>query len=174
MAAHGSEPKLGRAGCRAREVVSEERVHELDDAGNAAEVFQQTEATTLGKAVVPGAEYGRLRAAEPVDRLLGIADDEESSREEFRAGEALEDLALGFVGILKLIDKNELDGSGQRVTHRRGSGFSAVSKPVTREADDVVEIEAEARSLLALIFLADGNGNPGKLAALFGRLESTS
>ncbi len=98
---------------------------------------------------------GRCRALETVDRLLLVADDEDSPRLRAQiaaAGELLGELAqdrpLRLAGVLRLVEQDVVDAGIELVEHPGGLDAQAASACA---GDQVVIIEQRARALLALV-----------------------
>ena len=120
----------------------------------------------------PLAEDRRLGAAEPVDRLLHVADHEQPAREERLAAQQPEDLALDAVGILELVDQDEFDRPGRRRTSSVGGhDLRVVAEQVAGQDQEVVEIEPAASPLEPLVLAPDRQREPGEPQALVGRRE---
>ena len=124
-----------------------------------------------GELGTPVAEDARLGAAEPVDRLLHVADDEQPAGLERRAAQEPEDLALDAVGILKLIDEDEFDGRRARGRGFRHRQLGMMAQEVAGPHQQVVEIEPSATSLEPLVLATDRQRQPGELKAPAGRRE---
>ena len=73
---------------------------------------------------VPGSpdrvEVGvHVRAPEPVDRLLGVADDHEGRVGAVATEQRAEDLPLHGVGVLELVDQRDTEATPHRVDRAR-------------------------------------------------------
>ncbi len=142
----------------------------MDDAGDAPEILGQAEPARLGELGPPVAEDRWLGATESVDRLLDVADHEEPSREELRAAEQPEDLALEAIGVLELVDEHEFDRQGI-------GGFleGATTSGCSRSRLRVMAIRSSKsrprRRRELLVLDADDPREPGESQALAGRGE---
>ncbi len=85
-------------------------------------------------------------AAEPVDRLLGIADDEEAAGQRLRlapvglarivGGEEQEDLGLQRIGVLELVDEDALEAALEALAHP-----PVVAHQVARDEQQIEKVE---------------------------------
>ena len=99
---------------------------------------------------LPRPDVGRyVGAAEAVDRLLGVAHEEERARAERErcrvvgvaigrrlAAEAPEDFCLERVGVLELVDKDVAEALGQRPAH-----LVMIAQQVAGGEDQIVEVQ---------------------------------
>ncbi len=95
----------------------ERRVHELLNVGNAAEALAQLDArrAALDEHLAHAPVDVHVRAPEPIDRLLRIADDEELAGDgndllparlgRIIGGEQQQQLGLQWIGVLELVDE---------------------------------------------------------------------
>src|SRR5262249_28120242 len=95
-----------------KEAVAEEGIHEMDNAGDAPEVLGELEPALRGEFSAPLLEDRRLGPTESINGLLHVPDHEQPAREKLGAGEQPEDLTLDDVGILELVDEDELEERG--------------------------------------------------------------
>src|SRR5687767_4214993 len=89
----------------------------MQDGRLAAEVHVQRQAAAL---VDPGAQVAKYlggRAAETVNRLLEVADEEQPASVEARAAERFHKIDLQLVGVLKLVDEQEVQVLGKALTN---------------------------------------------------------
>ena len=107
-------------------VVAERRVHEMLDAGTLRnDVCSVTAVAPLSLQTVAHAAIGAdVGAAEAIDRLLRIADDEQRARPDacpsIVAREQQQQLGLQRIGVLELVDQDDAEAlSGTRGRHRR-------------------------------------------------------
>ena len=102
--------------------------------------------------------------AEAVNRLLGIADQEQRARSKRErrpvagiavcrglAAEAPEYLRLKRIGVLELVDEDTAEALGQRTSH-----LVVVTKEIARREYQVVEVEQRGRALVLAEQLHDG------------------
>ena len=107
------------AGCRGRRVamglqrfvfverIAEQRVDEMQDAGLAAEVARQRQPAGFGHLLAEAEELGRRGAAEAVDRLLEVADEEQPAGVEAVAADRADELDLERIGVLEFVDQEQ-------------------------------------------------------------------
>ena len=119
------------------EEAREHAVDEAQDGGPGAKVLGEVEhgvARPGGRGLGGAPEEGNLRAAEPVDGLLGVADHDE--RAGHAGGEQLGDLHLQRVRVLELVDEDEPEAAAEAGAH----GFAAPQRvPGLQEQVEVVE-----------------------------------
>ena len=126
--------------------MSEGRVHELLDSRHAAITGRQLQdaPATLGDPIANPPVRADVGAAEPIDGLLRIADDEEPAGHV--VGQEQEDLRLNRIGVLKLVDEDPRELLLQVMA-------DAVVGPdeIPRARQQVGEIERAGRFLERLI-----------------------
>ncbi len=138
---------------------SKRRVHERLDLGHAPKARREVEkrCAPVLHAAADLAIDGHVGAAEPVDGLLGIADDEESSRVRLGlapvglagivGGKKQEDLRLQRIGVLKLVDEDALEAALKPLADP-----AVVAHQVARDEQEVEKVE---RAVLRLhLFVA--------------------
>ena len=84
-----------------------QRVDEMEDAGLAAEVARERQPACLVNFAAELRELGRLGAAEAVDRLLEVADEEQAAFVEAGAADYLDEVDLEWIGVLKFVDQEQ-------------------------------------------------------------------
>ncbi len=93
------------------------------------------------------AQKPRHRAAKPVDRLVGVTDDDQS-RSRLRRGDQAEELELRWVDVLELVDKHQRELRPQSLPHSR-VGLQELDRP----RDQVAEVD-QLRALHPLLVRA--------------------
>ena len=136
-------------------------------AGDAPEVARERQPAGLGEPLAVAREQLGPGAAEPVDRLLEVADQEQLAAGQVDAGERLEDLGLDRVGVLELVDEDQVDRPGQRVA----DAVRGVVEEVAGQEQEVVVVDPASRPLGPVVGLADVPGQAGEHQAVPGRLE---
>ena len=141
-------------------------VHEVQDRGAGSEVGRDREhacgilrAECLARPEI-GAHFG---AAEAIDGLLGVADQEERARTDLEtsplgrcriswglAAQAPEDLRLQRIGVLELVDEDVGETRGERPAHRL-----VIAQQVARGEEQVVEVEQRGGALVVPEALRD-------------------
>src|SRR5262249_4934771 len=114
-----------------------ERVHEVEDPGQGAEV--PTERELAAETPSGTAEDGDVRATGSVDRLLLVTHQEGRNA---RAGELLDDLGLHGVRVLELVHQ---DGAQLARVARRDGGMRGEERP--RLGNEIVEGEDAVHAL---------------------------
>ena len=121
--------------------LAEHGVDPVDDAGHRPEVGHEVE-HRVGHPGLHREEQRDVRPAEPVDRLLGVAHEEEAARLDAVAiavgsgGDEDGQLDLERVGVLELVDEQVRVALAERVAHGR-----LVAEEVARFDEQVVERE---------------------------------
>ena len=155
----------GKAGLPiGREHDLEALVDEGEDRGAGAEIGgdRQEAVGILGAKGVARLHVGAdIGAAEAIDRLLGIADQEERARPDPEPGPVViaidrlaaqppEDFGLQRIGVLELIDEDMREALSQRAPD-----IVMVAQQIARGEDQIVEVELGARALVVAIALQD-------------------
>ena len=96
--AHGEE-LLGLAA----DVVGDDGVGRVEDGLGGAEVLLQHDGRHVGERPLELQDVADVRAAPAVDRLVGVADDADVA---VGLAQQLDDLVLGVVGVLELVDQD--------------------------------------------------------------------
>ena len=147
-----------------REHGLEALVDEGEDRGAGAEIGgdRQEAVGVLGAEGVARLHIGAdIGAAEAIDRLLGIADQEERARPDAEPGPVVvaidrlaakppEDLGLQGIGVLELVDEDV----GETLPER-AADVVMVAQQIARGEDQIVEVELGARALVVAIALQD-------------------
>ena len=129
--------------------VGEDAVHEAEDGRARAEVLHEVQDARpplrlAGELV----EEAHLRPPEAVDRLLGVAHDDERSRAIAR--EEPRDLDLQRVGVLELVDDEVLEAAAEPL-----ADGGVVAQRVARLDQQVQEVENAPLGLLAVVERGD-------------------
>ena len=103
VAAPGVGPQVLRL---ARRVVGDHRVRRVEDLLRAAVVLVEDDGRDVGEGVLELHDVAVVGAAEAVHRLVRVADDRDVV---VAAGEEQDDLVLGLVGVLVLVDEDVLE-----------------------------------------------------------------
>ena len=111
VAAAGVGPQVLRL---ARRVVGDDRVGGVEDGLRAAVVLVEHDGGDLGERLLELQDVAEVGAAEPVDRLVRVADDGDVV---VAAGEQQDDLVLRLVGVLVLVDEDVLEALAVVVEH---------------------------------------------------------
>ncbi len=153
VAAFRVEGAVQRLGTRMRlDQLAEHRVHPREDVGRGPKVAGQVlRHRSIGKLLGRGEERRDVCPTEPVDRLFGVADEEQSSGldVDLRPGaravgriagtEQRRDLDLDRIGVLELVDKQAPVSVAQTST---GSGtVLGIAQQCAGEHQEVVELE---------------------------------
>ncbi len=131
----------------AAEGVHEQSVDEIQNRRLAAEVFRERQLARLGNLRMQVAEYVGLRAAEAVDRLVHVADEEQLAIGDV-AAEGPHKFDLQCIGILKFVDQQQPQIGGEPLTER----FTLrVGQQLLGAIQEIVEIELSFAGLRALV-----------------------
>ena len=114
----------------------EDCVDKLGDARRRAEVLRESDQTILSL-ILDRIELSNIGAAKAIDRLLGIADEEEPTL--LAAGDGVGDLRLQRVVVLELVDQQALEP----VPHGRGDRTVAVQQSA-RADQQVLKLQLAA------------------------------
>ena len=150
-----------------RKCVGEEGIHEVEDRRYAPEILGQCQPTAFGKPIAIVLEQLGPGPPEPIDRLLVVADQEEFPLEQTGPGEGFEDLRLDRVGVLELVDEDEVDRAGERLA----DGPRRVGQQVPGEEEEVVIVDAPSRPLGSVESLLGPERQPGEHQPLPGGRE---
>ena len=112
------------------ECVGEEGVNEVEEAAAAPEVLHEGESARGGELVAISGEEVGAGASEAVDRLLDVADEEEPASSEVVSGDPADDLVLDRVGVLELVDEDQVVAIRQLVA----DGLGVVAEEVAGDA----------------------------------------
>src|SRR5262245_6586209 len=96
-----------------RESVAKQSVHKVQNLWLTAEVHSKWQSTFVAHLAAQRVENRWLGAPESVNRWLEVADKEQSARFGPPIAEQLDEIRLQLIGILKLVDKQKLQVSGQ-------------------------------------------------------------
>ena len=163
-------PPAGGRRPRSGKVVGEQGVDEVEDRRDAPEVLGQVEPAGLGEPVAVVAEELGPGPPEPVDRLLEVADQEQPPSEQAGAGQVLEDLGLDRVGVLELVDQDQVDRAGQGLA----DGLRAVRQQVAGQEQEVVVVDPAPRPLGPVVGLPGVDRPAGRTGGRGRRPSSTS
>ncbi len=161
---------------------SERDVHPVDDGRDGAEVRRELDGTAgLGcEAFACGDEHRDVGASEPVDGLLGVADDEEApgghldvgplslaGRRRIGGGDAHGQLDLDRVGVLELVEEEPLVALVQRGPH--DGSLHRVAQHPAGQHQQIVELEAPV--LPTLVGGGERGGSEGGAEAVGAAVE---
>ena len=123
---------LQRFVCRSQGPVKH-GVHEREDLRLAAIILTERQLPRVRNLPSQNVKDPRFGAAEAVDRLFGVADDEQSSRKQPVATKQAHNVVLNRIGILELVDHEQRDaglrrGGGRRHCRGAGSGPGATGR----------------------------------------------
>ena len=146
------------------EVVGDDRVGRVEDRLGGTEVLLQEDRRDVGEGLLELQDVADVRTTPAVHRLVRVTHHTDVA---VRFGEQFDDLVLGMVGVLELVDQDVAEALLIRLPH-----VVAGLKQVRRDHQEVVEVERVGRVQALLVLevdlrdaLAEGIGPAGRVLA---------
>ena len=130
-------------------------IYEIEHAGLAAEVKGEIQSAGFRYLAAEFQELGWNRAAEAVDRLFEVADEEQAAFVEAGAADLFDELDLEGVGVLKFVDEQKPQVGGEGVAN---GGLFGIGQQRVGERKLVVEIEDGKLQFARLVGVGDIGG----------------
>ncbi len=131
----------------AADVVGDDGVRRIEDRLGGAEVLLQHDRRHVGEGPFELQDVADVRAAPAVDRLVGVADDADVA---VRLAQQLDDLVLGVVRVLELVDEDVPEA-----LLVRGAHVVVGLQQVGRHHEQVVEVQGVGSQQPALVQRVD-------------------